>query len=183
MDKEELRRRMTAQKSALSVTQIVSASERLATQLFALPAYRYASAVYCYLSFNQEVRTLPVIARAKQDGKRVAVPKTEGKGLSFYWLENDTVLCRNGYGIPEPENAVRAENPFALVLLPGLAFDVLGHRVGYGGGYYDRFLAEEPLHPTVALCYDFQKFDVLPFAPHDKTAEILLTAATQEGFS
>ena len=180
MDKPTLRRQIARQKSSLSVSQIVSASVQLADRLLALPVYRRSQSIYTYLSFNQEVRTLPIIVRAMREGKRVAVPRVEERRLCFAWLEDDTALRLNAWGIPEPQNAVRADDEAALLLLPGLAFDVQGHRVGYGGGYYDRFLAAEPLHPTVALCYDFQKLAAVPFASHDKTADILLTAPTQE---
>lgn len=174
MDKERLRREMLRKRSAMTAEEIESASGALAARLFTHPLYRGAKTLYVYLSARQEVRTDGVIAQARRDGKRVAAPKVEGKELQFYYLEEDTKLQTGAFGILEPVNAQAADEPTALVLLPGLAFDRAGYRLGYGGGYYDRFLAREPDHPTVALCYGFQLLDRLPTEPHDIPAAAVI---------
>ena len=69
-----------------------------------------------------------------------------------------------------------AEDTSALVLMPGLAFDPQGHRIGYGGGFYDRFLSQEPEHPTVALCYDFQMLPLLETEEFDIPVDLVLWA-------
>lgn len=176
MDKERLRREMLRERSAMTAEEIESASGALATRLFTHPLYRAAKTLYVYLSARQEVRTDGVIAQARRDGKRVAAPKVEGKELQFYYLEEDTKLQTGAFGILEPVNAQAADEPTALVLLPGLAFDRAGYRLGYGGGYYDRFLARESDHPTVALCYGFQLLDRLPTEPHDIPAAAVIAA-------
>ena len=83
-----------------------------------------------------------------------------------------------GYaGIPEPvADAPVADDPAALVLMPGLAFTEKGDRMGYGGGFYDKFLAAEPDHPTVALCYDFQMVDYIPTDDYDIPVDRVLWA-------
>ena len=168
MDKCALRREMAEKKRLLSAAQIESASLHLAEKLFDCPEYHGAAAVYAYLSFNQEVRTRPVILRAWADGKRVAVPKIADGAMRFVWIEDFDHLRPGAFGIPEPEvDGSVADDPRALVLVPGLAFDRRGHRVGYGGGYYDRFLADEREHPLIALCYDFQLRDHLDAESHD----------------
>ena len=161
MDKAELRRMIREKKRAMSTDEIIGKSRVLAEQLFAWEGYRRAETVYGYLSYNQEVRTLPILEQALRDGKQVAVPKVFGDTMRFI-LMNDLSRVAKGYaGIPEPvDDGPVAKDPGSLVLMPGLAFDRAGHRTGYGGGFYDRFLAKEPNHPTVALCYDFQ---MLPF--------------------
>ena len=98
-----------------------------------------------------------MLQRALDEGKRVAVPKVYGEEMRFIYLEDLTQVSKGYAGIPEPiADAPVAEDKQALVLMPGLAFDPQGHRIGYGGGFYDRFLAQEPHHPTLALCYEFQ---------------------------
>ena len=174
MDKERLRREMLRKRRAMTAEEIEAASAELAARLFAHPLYRAAKTLYVYLSANHEVRTDGVIAQARRDGKRVAVPKVEEKELRFYYLEADTNLQAGAFGILEPVDAQAADDPTALVLLPGLAFDRAGYRLGYGGGYYDRFLAREPKHPTVALCYGFQLLDRLPTDPHDIPAAAVI---------
>ena len=176
MDKKALRRKIGERKRALTEIEIEDRSRALAQKLFATDQYRQAKSLYAYLSFNQEVRTNPIIERAWSDGKRVAVPKVIGKEMAFIWLTGFDQLGPGYYGITEPvEDGPVADDPTALVLMPGLAFDPEGHRVGYGGGFYDRFLEAEPNHPLVALCYDFQLFDCLEVEDHDIPVDVVIT--------
>lgn len=180
MDKQLLRQRIRAQKKALTPEQIRRASGALTAQFLAHPLYRQAHTIYGYLSYNQEVRTDALLRQAQADGKRVAVPKVEGDHLVFYWLD-DLDRVREGYrGIPEPYGTEpAADDPTALVLMPGLAFDPSGHRMGYGGGFYDKFLAAEP-HPTLALCYDFQLLPHLETEQHDIPVDAVLSAPVND---
>lgn len=176
MDKRELRRLIGEKKRALTGREIELRSRALAEKLFATSLYQDARSIYAYLSFNQEVLTRPVIERAWADGKRVAVPKVIGREMAFIWLDSFDHLTESGYGIPEPiEDSPIADDPGALVLMPGLAFDPEGHRVGYGGGFYDRFLAREPGHPRAALCFDFQMFPHLDVEAHDVPAGLVIS--------
>jgi 5-formyltetrahydrofolate cyclo-ligase len=90
----------------------------------------------------------------------------------------DLSRVEKGYaGIPEPvEDGPVADDETALVLMPGLAFDPEGHRIGYGGGFYDRFLAKEPEHPTLALCYAFQMLPKLETEEFDIPVDCVLWA-------
>lgn len=181
MDKNTLRLRIRAQKRAMTEAQIAAASADLAQQFFSHPAYRNASALYGYLSYNQEVRTMPILRQAQKDGKRVAVPKILNGEMVFLWLD-DLSQIANGYrGIPEPvEDGPVACCPTALVLMPGLAFDRQGRRIGYGGGFYDRFLAREPAHPTLALCYGFQLLPHIETESFDLPVDIVLSSGDTE---
>lgn len=157
MNKQELRRTIRERKRAMTEEEIVERSNALAEKFYNSPAYQAASTIYGYLPYNQEVRTVPMLQRALDEGKRVAVPKVYGEEMRFIYLEDLTKVSKGYAGIPEPiADAPVAEDKQALVLMPGLAFDPQGHRIGYGGGFYDRFLAQEPHHPTLALCYEFQ---------------------------
>lgn len=157
MNKQELRRAIRERKRAMTEEEIVERSNALAEKFYNTPAYQAASTIYGYLPYNQEVRTVPMLQRALDEGKRVAVPKVYGEEMRFIYLEDLTQVSKGYAGIPEPiADAPVAEDKQALVLMPGLAFDPQGHRIGYGGGFYDRFLAQEPHHPTLALCYEFQ---------------------------
>lgn len=157
MNKQELRRTIRERKRAMTEEEIVERSNALAEKFYNSPAYQAASTIYGYLPYNQEVRTVPMLQRALDEGKRVAVPKVYGEEMRFIYLEDLTQVSKGYAGIPEPiADAPVAEDQRALVLMPGLAFDPQGHRIGYGGGFYDKFLAKEPHHPTLALCYEFQ---------------------------
>ena len=168
MDKKALRKRIAEQKRAMTPEQIEAASQRLAERLFQTDAYQNALSIYGYLSYNQEIRTLPILRRAMIDGKRVAVPKVYGDEMRFIWMDDLSLVAPGYYDIPEPiADGPVADDELALMLMPGLAFDPEGHRVGYGGGFYDRYLAAHPDHKLVALCYGFQLVDHLDCEAHD----------------
>lgn len=168
MDKKALRRAIGEKKRSLTVEQIAAASAQLTEKFLAHPAYRAARSLYCYLSYNQEVRTETILTQALRDGKRVAVPKVYGDEMKFLWLDNLSAVAPGAYGIPEPvADEPVADDPTALVLMPGLAFDREGHRMGYGGGFYDKYLSAHPGHPTLALCYAFQLLPHVDTEAHD----------------
>ena len=177
MDKKALRQQIRQRKQQMTEEQITEKSRLLAEQFAACPLYRQAKTVYGYLPYNQEVRTVPMLEQALRDGKQVAVPKVYGDEMRFIYM-TDLSLVEKGYaGIPEPvADLPVADDPTALVLMPGLAFDGAGHRIGYGGGFYDKFLAKEPNHPTLALCYSFQVVDEIPVEEFDKPVDCVLWA-------
>ena len=176
MNKTELRRMIREKKRAMTPAEIDEKSERLGELLRVSEAYQNAKSIYGYLPYNQEVRTTPMLRQAQLDGKRVAVPKCYGDEMRFIWLD-DLSRVEKGYAnIPEPiDDGPIADDPTALVLMPGLAFDPQGHRIGYGGGFYDKFLAKE-MHPTLALCYDFQMLDHLETEQFDIPVDTVLWA-------
>lgn len=177
MDKKQLRRMIRERKRAMTEAEIQSRSEALAQLLYASEAYRNAKTIYGYLPYNQEVRTVPMLEQALRDGKQVAVPKVFGDEMKFLYLQDLTQVAKGYAGIPEPiADEPVAEDKTALVLMPGLAFDPKGHRIGYGGGFYDKFLAAEPNHPTLALCYEFQLLPKLETEEHDIPVDVVLWA-------
>ena len=176
MDKKALRAAIGAQKKAMTAEQIEKTSAALAEQFYNHPAYKEAKSIYGYLPYNQEVRTTPMLAQAQKDGKRVAVPKIIGEEMVFLWLDDLTKVELGYCNIPEPiENEPVADDETALVLMPGLAFDPEGHRCGYGGGFYDRYLEQHTDHPTLALCYGFQMFEHLDVDSHDIPVDFVLS--------
>ena len=177
MEKKDLRAFIRAKKRAMTSAQVDAASARLAEKLFQHPAYQAAKSLYGYLSYNQEVRTVPMLEQALRDGKKVAVPKCYGDEMKFIYLDDLTKVAKGYAGIPEPiADEPVAHDETALVLMPGLAFDPQGHRIGYGGGFYDKFLSREPNHPTLALCYDFQVLPHLDTEEHDIPVDTVLWA-------
>ena len=177
MDKKALRREIREKKRAMSIEEIEARSARLGEQFVETEAYRNARTVYGYMPYNQEVRTIPILERAIRDGKKVAVPKVYGDTMKFICLDDLSQVELSDMGIPEPiADGPVADDETALVLMPGLAFDKAGHRIGYGGGFYDKFLMTEPNHPTVALCYDFQMYAHLDTEEFDIPVDLVLWA-------
>lgn len=177
MDKQALRKEIRDKKRAMTEEEIVTASEKLGQLFLASNAYQQAKTIYGYLPYNQEVRTVPMLQQALLDGKKVAVPKCYGDEMRFIYLEDLSQVEKGYCGIPEPiADEPVATDETALVLMPGLAFDPQGHRMGYGGGFYDKFLEKEPNHPTLALCYAFQMLEHLETEAHDIPVDTVLWA-------
>ena len=177
MDKKTLRSAIRQRKRAMTEEEIVSKSEKLGQLLSGNELYKNATTFYGYLPYNQEVRTVPMLEQAIREGKRVAVPKCYGQEMKFIYMDDLSQVAPGYAGIPEPiADGPIADDPTALVLMPGMAFDPQGHRIGYGGGFYDKFLAQEPDHPTLALCYDFQMLDALETEEYDIPVDCVLWA-------
>ena len=177
MDKKELRRTIRERKRAMTEEEIVTRSKKLGALFAQSEAYKNAKTIYGYLPYNHEVRTVPMLEQALRDGKRVAVPKVYGDEMKFLYLDDLSKVSKGYAGIPEPiADEPVADDETALVLMPGLAFDPAGHRIGYGGGFYDKFLAAEPNHPTLALCYEFQMLPELHTEEHDIPVDTVLWA-------
>ena len=180
MDKEEkkaLRASIRVKKRAMTIEEIEEKSAKLVELFLASDAYKNAKSVYGYLPYNQEVRTTAAMAQVLKDGKNLALPKIYGDRMDFI-VVTDLSQVEKGYcGIPEPiHDEPLATDETALVLMPGMAFDREGHRMGYGGGFYDKFLEREPNHPTLALCYDFQLLEHLDTEAHDIPVDCVLWA-------
>jgi len=147
-----------------------------------LAAFRRAKTVCCYVSLPYEVQTWQLIDVMLKRGKRVVVPVTDRsrKRLRLSELCDPlTELAPGAFGVWEPRPAVRrpiTAKALDLVLVPGVAFDGTGHRLGHGHGYFDRFLARLPnTVPTVGLAYRFQLLDRLPASPHDHAVQTVVT--------
>ena len=177
MNKQQLRQAIRQRKRAMTQEEIEDRSRSLCEKFLKSDDYRCCTCLYGYLPYNQEVRTWPILHQALADGKKVAVPKVYGDEMKFIYLTDLTQVAAGYAGIPEPiaDDPV-AEQQDALVLMPGLAFDPQGHRIGYGGGFYDKFLSREPKHPTVALCYEFQMVDHLETEQFDIPVDTVIWA-------
>ena len=177
MDKKQLRAMIREKKRAMTAEQIAEKSASLCQQFLQTEQYQKAKTVYGYLPYNQEVRTEAILLQALKDGKCVAVPKVYGDQMRFICISDLAGLEKSDMGIPEPiADGPVAGDTTALVLMPGIAFDKEGHRIGYGGGYYDKFLAAEPGHSTVALCYDFQLLPAIDTETFDIPVDLVLWA-------
>ena len=167
-EKKALRAKIRTLKRAMTLEEIEERSAKLVEKFLASEAYKNAKTIYGYMPYNQEVRTTKALEQALKDGKTLALPKVYGERMDFI-VVTDLNQVEEGYcGIPEPiHDGPLATDETALVLMPGLAFDPEGHRMGYGGGFYDKFLESEPNHPTLALCYEFQMMAHLDVEAHD----------------
>lgn len=172
--RRELRSTLRAARRALTEHERRQCAEDCARRLLNHPAFRNARRIAAYLPADGELDTQPLIERAWAMGKRVYLPVLLPQGENRLWFARytpDTRLVRNRFGIPEPERGAHTRiAPLAidLVLTPLVAFDAQGHRLGMGGGYYDRSFAYLLRHSRwsrprlIGVAYEFQRQDRLP---------------------
>jgi 5-formyltetrahydrofolate cyclo-ligase len=180
--KKEIRRKIVLQRLALSLDEVKLKSEKITDFILNLPEWQHAQTVMIYLSFRQEVDTAGLIGWAFAKGKQVVIPvcrENPRQLLASRLLNIKEDLALGAWGIMEPkQEALRPVNPaeIDLVLVPGVAFDRRGNRLGYGAGYYDRFLRLlAPRAKAVALAYQMQVFDLIEAEEHDFPVDLVVT--------
>lgn len=142
MDKKELRAVIRAKKRAMTNAQIDACSRKACSAVPRAPALSAGEEHLRVSAVQSGGAHCADAPQAQLDGKRVAVPKVYGDTMKFLWLDDLSAVAPGAYNIPEPiADGPEADDETALVLMPGLAFDPEGHRCGYGGGFYDKFLA------------------------------------------
>ena len=174
--KKAFRKEVKARRAARTREEIHGMSGRIARRFLDLKEYREASCVYAYMDCKNEVETSAIIEKAWADGKRVAVPRVRGEVMDYHYIEDFSQLEDGYYGIREPlEELPVALEEDALMILPGVAFDEALHRVGYGGGFYDRYQEAHPGLSRVALAFEFQVFPHVPFEEFDRKPLKIIT--------
>lgn len=198
-EKKRIRLAALARRDDLAAEERRNYSGRIVKNLTSLPCYREADALLTYISFRSEVDTFPLTERAFADGKAVFAPKVLGKEMDFYRIFSVDDLEAGYRGILEPAGGQTIEEWMIdresqrpiLICMPGAAFDRARHRVGYGGGFYDRYVSRFLQHgadtdaavqpqagadsaghlqrkvTTAALAYDCQVFEKIPWETHD----------------
>lgn len=178
-EKKRLRATALEKRDSLTAQQRKRYSDSIIKNLTGLSCYQDADAVLTYISFRSEVDTIPLIEQALAGGKAVFAPKVTGKEMVFYRIFSLDDLSAGYRRILEPAGGQSIEAwmddwtsqfPHILICLPGAAFDRKRHRIGYGGGFYDRYLSKFLLKmevTTAALAYDCQIFDKIPWEAHD----------------
>jgi 5-formyltetrahydrofolate cyclo-ligase len=182
MSKKEIRVLVSGRRDAMPREELAAASRAIGERLFGFEPFSAARTVMFFVSFRSEVLTAAMIKRALAAGKRVAVPivNPDTRELVPSEIKDfDSELTEGAYGIPEPKaEFVRPVPPAEIdfVAMPGLAFDRRGGRIGYGGGFYDRFAARlRPGALLAALAFSFQVFDEIPALPHDRKVDAIVT--------
>ena len=171
LTKAELRQRLLAQRARLTPAEIEQYSAVIATYVCALPAFCVSHTVMVYMALPQEVQTMQIITQARQLQKRVAVPVIRGQALVAVALNEAPMQLRRGrFGILEPRGTQCVIHPqeIGCIAVPGIAFDARGGRLGFGKGYYDRFLKQLPATTyRYGLAFGIQVVPCVPQAPHD----------------
>ena len=177
-EKKEIRKKIFKARKEHTDAWIRENSLRITEALTQLPEYRNAERIMAYADYNHEVMTGFIIEAAWRDGKEVAVPKVVGQDMIFYKLTDFAQLEKGYFGIPEPARGEIVQWEEALMIMPGVAFDRQNHRVGYGGGFYDRFLEKHPYITRVAVAFEFQMMEEVPTEPTDLLPDVVITEKT-----
>lgn len=175
--KREIREEVKRRRAEADLRMLHEASIRIMEKLTELPAWRESDILLAYVDAKREVETRLLMQQAWNEGKKVAAPRVDGNGIMhYYYLNSLDELEPGSFGIMEPkENCRICESEEGLMLMPGVAFDENCHRVGYGGGYYDRYLEKHPGLLHIALAFEFQMFPEVPFEDHDILPELIVT--------
>jgi 5-formyltetrahydrofolate cyclo-ligase len=167
---------MLETRNALSPEEIGRLSGSAQAAVIGCDEFRAAEVVGAYFAFGSEAKTDLIIAEARQSGKRVALPTVGGDRIAFHVFAPGEPLVKGRFGIMEPLPR-RPVTKMDLVIVPGIAFDRQGYRLGYGKGYYDRFLSGSDAF-SMGLAYGFQVVDQLPHESHDLRLD---ATATENG--
>lgn len=179
MDKRSFRKKIFALRDALSDLERERKSAAIAEHLFSLPQWPDQGGVLFFYTMRSEVQTPPMIRRAQQQGLEVSLPRMAGRRtLQLHVVKDlETELQTNALGIAEPRPTLPAVSPdsLAAIIVPGVAFDPEGYRMGYGGGFYDKLLLSAPQAVRVALAFDLQCVPSVPREPHDLPVDAVVT--------
>lgn len=177
MEKKEIRQEVKRRRAEASLEELHEKSLRIKEAFIHLKVYEDAALFLTYVDAKREVETRLLMEQAWKDGKKVAAPRVDGNGIMhYYYIESMDDLESGSFGIMEPkESCPICESEEGLMLMPGVAFDEQCHRVGYGGGYYDRYLEKHPGLVHIALAFEFQLFPQVPFEEHDILPQMIVT--------
>ena len=160
--KSKLRKQVLQEMKAISQEQKQFIDQTLTERLLHHPFYQEAKVIATYLSFPHEFQTQELIEQALKDGKKVLIPKTYPKGRMDFVVYDPQQLVKTSFGLLEPQGDLEVvdASQIDLIHVPGLAFTMEGYRIGYGGGYYDRYLEQFSGH-TLSTVYPCQIQDFI----------------------
>lgn len=178
MPKRELRQSILARRRSLSALEAGASALTIQKVFISSAEFRRARTVGLYAPIQNEVDTTEVFNEALASSRSVLYPVVRGECLEFRHVLAPDSLCKGAYGILEPDTSCEICDPREadLIVVPGIAFDATGKRIGYGKGYYDRALHHlEGMGKLVGFCYDFQLVETIAGEPHDVTMDLLIT--------
>lgn len=175
--KATVRRLVLADRSRVGPANREAAGAAVAGRIVALPELAKARVVLGFASYGTELPADPVMSWVLSSGRRLLVPYVDGTALRAAEIASLEDMAPGYRGIREPVERTAIDPAEAgAVLVPGVAFDEAGHRLGYGGGFYDAFLAElDPAIPRIGLCFDLQVVDAVPTGENDRSVGVIVT--------
>ncbi|MGL4572166.1 MAG: 5-formyltetrahydrofolate cyclo-ligase [Clostridium sp.] len=176
--KNELRKEMIKRRNEINNVEKTTMDNKIIETFINTIEYKKCKQILIYIGFGSEINTKKLIEYALEDGKEVYVPKVIKEDMVFIRINNLENLVTSNYGILEPigDKSDFNVDKLGIVIMPGVAFDKHGNRIGYGGGYYDKFLNNNVINgKKIALLYSFQIIDSIPREEHDIKVDSLIT--------
>ena len=173
--KKDIRKRVLELRNAMTEMEWEEKSYQIYKNLTSHPFFLESKEIYVYIDFRKEVGTREIIESAWRDGKRVAVPKIEGKKMNFYYIQSWKDVEKGHWGIKEPQTNMLAEADEPCMIMPGSVFDLNRNRIGYGGGFYDTYLESHSKCRTIALAFEFQVLKEIPTEEYDIKPQCIIT--------
>lgn len=176
--KEKIRKNLLYKRNDMTRDEIYLKSCIIHEKLFKLNSYKQCKYVFTYINIGSEVRTVEIINKALAERKKVAVPKIlkDKKSMIFVEIKSLNDLSKGNFNILEPiDSKGIVSNTDTVFLVPGLAFDYKNYRIGYGGGYYDKYLKNAKYLKRIGLAYDFQIIDSIPKDEYDINIDCVIT--------
>lgn len=174
-NKKMTRNTIKEMRLALKKEEVMECSKACVSKVLQFPELIEAKTVCVYMPTGNEIDTTEIIRYCKENGKRLAAPRVNGDTMEFYYFTDKTDMEQGAYDIWEPTGTEAVEDEESLVIMPGVAFDLSCNRIGYGKGYYDRYLSAHPHMKKVALAYDFQIVGRIKREVHDVRPDVVVT--------
>ncbi len=178
-DKKKLRQQILKKRKALSPEWLNENSGLIHSNLKSLAALKKTKIIHTYVDWQNEVKTQSLISELLETGKRIVVPMVDKstQQLQHFEIKSLSELKPGAFGIMEPKKNLKTSvgiEALEVIIVPGVAFDLSGHRLGYGGGYYDAFL-KQTLALKIAIGFEFQIVEKIPTRAEDEKIDILVT--------
>lgn len=173
MEKNKLRQKHIDIRQSMPRNEVMQKSREIVSTIMQMMEVQTADTLFSYNAFRNEVVLDPILL----NGWQVALPQVlNNKGMVFRLIDSETVFKKSKYGVLEPSNGrIVSPTSESVVLVPGSVFDLNGHRIGYGAGYYDRYLKDYPEVLTIGVCYKHQLEPALDLEAHDVTLKRIIT--------
>lgn len=181
--KNRIRKERLSLRKSMTETIIKQYSEHITQKVIRHPDYKAADLVFCYVDVKNEVKTAGIIENAWKNGKKVAVPKVHDEEMKFYLIHSYEQLEQGCFGLQEPKTECTEVSDVpknSVVIMPGVAFDRQGNRIGYGKGYYDKYFSKYPGIFKIAIAFSLQIVPEIPFDRFDVKADCVITEEQEE---
>ncbi len=176
--KQDLRKEFLEKRNSLLEYEVTKRSQLIQSKFFELDIYKKCDYIFTYVNMGSEVKTIEIIKQAFKDNKKVAVPKILRRSEEMIFVEISFLneLVKGTFNTLEPISCKKVlSTNNTIILIPGLVFDKRNYRIGYGGGYYDKYLYKSKSLAKIGLAYNFQVIDSIPKDKYDIPVDFIIT--------